>query len=89
MLAADDPDGAVHGRRAPPAGRRVLASTTTATASSIVTNDEAENFRLVEAPVDAPGGSNWRDVIAHRADTRISPSTRSPATSSSTSARTG
>jgi oligopeptidase B len=37
----------------------------------IVTNDEAENFRLVEAPVDDPGRANWRDVIAHRADVKL------------------
>jgi oligopeptidase B len=37
----------------------------------ILTNDGAENFRLVEAPVDAPARENWRDVIAHRDDTRL------------------
>jgi oligopeptidase B len=31
----------------------------------ILTNDEAVNFRLVEAPVDDPGRANWRDVIPH------------------------
>ncbi len=37
----------------------------------IVTNDEAENFRLVEAPVTAPGRSNWIDVVPHRADVKL------------------
>jgi oligopeptidase B len=39
----------------------------------ILTNDEAENFRLMEAPVGAPGPGreNWRDVIEHRDDTRL------------------
>ncbi|HVF74568.1 MAG TPA: S9 family peptidase, partial [Acidimicrobiales bacterium] len=33
----------------------------------IVTNaDGAENFKLVEAPVDAPGKENWVDVVPHR-----------------------
>ena len=35
----------------------------------IRTNDQAENFKLVEAPVDAPGKANWREVIPHRPDT--------------------
>ncbi|MBV8985076.1 MAG: S9 family peptidase [Acidimicrobiia bacterium] len=38
----------------------------------IVTNaDGAENFKLVEAPVEDPGPDNWRDVIPHRADVRL------------------
>ncbi len=37
----------------------------------ILTNDGAENFRLVEAPVEAAGRENWCDVIAHRDDTRL------------------
>jgi oligopeptidase B len=32
----------------------------------IVTNDGAENFRLVEAPVADPRKENWRDVLPHR-----------------------
>ena len=33
----------------------------------IVTNAEgAENFKLVEAPVSAPGRENWVDVVGHR-----------------------
>ena len=34
----------------------------------IRTNDQAENFRLVEAPVDRPSKPNWREVIPHRSD---------------------
>ena len=37
----------------------------------IVTNDGAENFKLVEAPVDNPGPEQWRDVIPHRDDVRL------------------
>ena len=37
----------------------------------VLTNDEAENFRVVVAPADAPGRSNWREVIPHRTDVRI------------------
>ncbi|HWC38391.1 MAG TPA: S9 family peptidase, partial [Acidimicrobiales bacterium] len=37
----------------------------------IVTNDDAENFRLVEAPIERPGRESWRDVIAHRPDVRL------------------
>jgi oligopeptidase B len=37
----------------------------------IVTNDEAENFRLVEAPTDDPGRTNWKDVVAHRTDVKL------------------
>jgi len=34
----------------------------------IKTNDNAQNFRLMKAPVSAPGKSNWTEVIAHRDD---------------------
>ena len=38
----------------------------------ILTNaDEAVNFKIVTAPVDAPARANWRDFIAHRADAYI------------------
>lgn len=37
----------------------------------IVTNDDAENFRLVEAPLDAPQRANWRDVVPHRPDVKL------------------
>ena len=29
--------------------------------------DDAEDFKLVEAPVEAPERGNWRDLVAHRA----------------------
>jgi oligopeptidase B len=32
----------------------------------IRTNDRGRNFRLVTAPVDAPGQENWTEVIPHR-----------------------
>ena len=34
----------------------------------IITNLDAKNFRLMEAPLDKPGKENWKDVIAHRSD---------------------
>ena len=37
----------------------------------IVTNDQALDFRLVEAPVTSPGRDHWRDVIPHVPGTRI------------------
>jgi oligopeptidase B len=37
----------------------------------IVTNDGAENFKLVEAPVEDPGVERWRDVVPHRDDVRL------------------
>ena len=32
----------------------------------IVTNDQAQNFKLVEAPVANPSKENWREMIPHR-----------------------
>jgi oligopeptidase B len=37
----------------------------------IRTNDQARNFKLVEAPVSNPGKAYWREVIPHRADVLI------------------
>ncbi len=37
----------------------------------IVTNDQAENFKLVKASVDAPQRENWEEVIPHRDDVLI------------------
>jgi oligopeptidase B len=37
----------------------------------IVTNDEAPNFRLLEAPVDTPGREHWRELVPHREDVRL------------------
>jgi oligopeptidase B len=37
----------------------------------IVTNDEAPNFRLMEAPVDSPGREHWRELVPHRDDVRL------------------
>ncbi len=34
----------------------------------IVTNLDARNFRLMEAPVKNPGKNNWKELIAHRED---------------------
>ena len=37
----------------------------------IVTNEQAENFKLVETPVATPGPEHWRDLVAHRDDVRF------------------
>jgi oligopeptidase B len=37
----------------------------------LLTNDEAENFRLVATPVSAPGRSHWSEIIAHRQEVRL------------------
>lgn len=37
----------------------------------IVTNDGAENFRLMTSPVENPGRSNWREMIPHRPEVRL------------------
>jgi len=34
----------------------------------IRTNLDAKNFRLMEAPVETPGKSHWKELIPHRAD---------------------
>jgi oligopeptidase B len=37
----------------------------------IYTNDQAENFKLVHAPLADPAKQRWQEVIAHRPDTLI------------------
>jgi oligopeptidase B len=38
----------------------------------ILTNSgDAEDFRIVTAPVDAPGPDNWKDLVQHKAGTLI------------------
>ena len=37
----------------------------------IVTNDEAPNFRLMEAPVGSPGREHWRELVPNRDDVRL------------------
>ncbi|HLL29084.1 MAG TPA: S9 family peptidase [Xanthobacteraceae bacterium] len=38
----------------------------------ILTNaDDAEDFKIVTAPLDAPGRAHWRDLVAHRPGTLI------------------
>jgi oligopeptidase B len=37
----------------------------------IRTNDNAKNFRLVTAPVADPSKKNWKEIIAHRPDTKL------------------
>lgn len=37
----------------------------------IMTNDNADNFRLVKTPIAAPGKKNWQEVIPHRQDVML------------------
>jgi len=37
----------------------------------VLTNDDAENFRLMVAPAATPGREHWTEVVGHRADTRL------------------
>ncbi len=37
----------------------------------ILTNDGAENFRVVATPADAPSRGSWREVIPHRPEVRL------------------
>ncbi|MBW3588346.1 MAG: S9 family peptidase [Actinobacteria bacterium] len=37
----------------------------------ITTDDDAKNFKVVEAPIDAPGKENWRTVVPHNRDIKI------------------
>jgi oligopeptidase B len=37
----------------------------------LLTNDQAENFRVVTTPVSDPGRGRWSEVIAHRQDVRL------------------
>lgn len=37
----------------------------------IVTNDDARNFKLVDAPVQSPARKNWRELIGHRDSVKI------------------
>jgi oligopeptidase B len=34
-------------------------------------NDAGRNFRLVTAPVEAPGRANWKELVPHRADVML------------------
>jgi len=37
----------------------------------IITNLDAENFRVVRAPIDNPGKENWSDFIAHNSEVKV------------------
>ncbi|WP_218080697.1 S9 family peptidase [Anthocerotibacter panamensis] len=37
----------------------------------ILTNDQAQNFKLVKAPVTDPAKANWQDVIPHREQVKL------------------
>jgi oligopeptidase B len=71
VLAADDPEGEF---RIVELRRQGVEYAVDHRGDSflIVTNDEAPNFRLVKAPVDAPGRQNWQELVPHRDDVRLS-----------------
>jgi oligopeptidase B len=37
----------------------------------VVANEGGPNFRLLEAPTEAPGRENWRELVPHREDVRL------------------
>lgn len=37
----------------------------------ILSNEDAPNFKLLQAPVDTPQPENWRELIAHRDDSAL------------------
>jgi oligopeptidase B len=37
----------------------------------VLTNDEAENFRVVATPADDPSRGSWRELIAHHPEVRL------------------
>jgi len=37
----------------------------------LLTNDDAENFRLVATPASDPGRGHWSEIIPHRSDVRL------------------
>jgi oligopeptidase B len=37
----------------------------------IVTNDNAQNFKLVKAPIAHPGISHWVEVVPHRPTVKV------------------
>jgi oligopeptidase B len=37
----------------------------------VITNEKAQNFKLMRAPLDATTKENWEEVIPHRADTLL------------------
>jgi oligopeptidase B len=70
VLPADDPDGEF--RVVEPRRQGVEYSLDhRGDRFYLVTNDEAPNFRLMEAPVDTPGREHWRELVAHREEVRL------------------
>ena len=71
FLRADDPEGELRvieprttglDYNVHPHGDRFLITTNA---------DGAVNFKLMEAPVDAPGRAHWRELVPHRDDARL------------------
>jgi oligopeptidase B len=70
VLDADDPEGAF--RIVAPRRQGIEYSVDhRGDRFLVVTNDEAPNFRLMEAPVESPGSEHWRELVPHREDVRL------------------
>lgn len=70
-LDADDPEGTFTVFQ--PRIKDVLYSVTALEDRFlIVTNQDAQNFRLMECPLDKTGQEHWKEVIPHRADVLLS-----------------
>jgi len=69
-LSADDPTAELKLLRAREPGIEYFADHC-GDSFFIITNENAQNFKLVAAAVAAPGRENWRDVLPHRADVFI------------------
>ncbi len=66
LIEADDPTAAPR-RIAPRVTAREYDVEHVGEIFTILTNDgDAEDFRIVTAPVAAPGRENWRELVAHR-----------------------
>jgi oligopeptidase B len=70
ILDAEDPAGEF--RLVEPRRQRVEYSLDHRGGSFLIlTNDEAPNFRLMAAPVEAPGRGSWRELVPNRDDVRL------------------
>jgi len=70
VLDADHPAGAF--RMVEPRRQKVEYSVEHWNGSFfIVTNDDAVNFKVVQAPADDPSSANWKTVIPHRDEVKI------------------
>jgi len=67
LLPADDPLAEPTVVQAPESGHEYWVSAA-GDSLYILTNRDAQNYRLVRAPVESPGMDNWRELVPHRED---------------------